>query len=44
MTNVMEGFSLNRRDLAVKDLPFLDVQRICVLLNITSQFLMISEW
>ena len=38
MTNVMEDSTLNKRDLAVKDLPFLVLKRICVLLNIISQF------
>ena len=38
MTNVMEDPTLNKRDLAVKDLPFLVLKRICVLLNIISQF------
>ena len=38
MTNVMEDSTLNKRDLAVKDLPFLVLKRICVLLNVISQF------
>ena len=38
MTNVMEDSTLNKRDLAVKDLPFLVLKRICVKLNIRSQF------
>ena len=38
MTKVMEESTLNRREWAVKDLPFSVLSKICVKLNILSEF------